>query len=272
MRGDRISGPLRKIERSYEHLVDLDAAICAFNEANPQRLAVEEGNKPREYVWRLIDHPVDLPDRFALLIGDVVHNARSALDLLAWQLVDAHPCGSRPTTGTAFPVVRKVKFAPADHWSLVTGKLKGAHPDVVALALDMEFHHGGKGHNVWQLDELDRIDKHVLSLTIPTISGGFKIRREYLERTFGAGNVEDGSDSSFDAVSSVVIDGFGPSEIGPNGEVLTFTLGELTTTDDLDVVLGVGLGDIPGVPPVRHLGDLIESARDTIKAFAPFLA
>ena len=41
--------------------------------------------------------PVDL----SLVIGDAVHNLRSALDHLAWQLVLAN--GQTPTTQTAYP-------------------------------------------------------------------------------------------------------------------------------------------------------------------------
>ena len=69
-----------------------------------QRLHVRprgERRRASSHRYRAVDVP-DLDDKWALMIGDCVHNLRSALDYLAHELVRAN--GGTPDDHTQFPV------------------------------------------------------------------------------------------------------------------------------------------------------------------------
>jgi hypothetical protein len=89
MTADRIRGVCLKIERAKEHIRDLDAAIGDFLRDEPYRL----GAKPHpvaeiKHTTLYVAEVKPITSRLSLLIGDAIHNLRSALDHLAWQLVE----------------------------------------------------------------------------------------------------------------------------------------------------------------------------------------
>jgi len=79
------TGAERKIDRAREHVNALDKAINRFLETEPY--AAERRLKARdrihEYVLVRYTEP---PDCLGLLVGDAVHNLRSALDHVAFEL------------------------------------------------------------------------------------------------------------------------------------------------------------------------------------------
>src|SRR5579871_3852534 len=93
-----------KTQRAKDHIRDLDTAIQAFRDSDPYGFRVEDDLQTGDQVHR-IQIRSETPEHFALLIGDAVHNLRTALDHLAWQLVLAN--GQVPTSGpggTQFPI------------------------------------------------------------------------------------------------------------------------------------------------------------------------
>lgn len=69
-----------KLRRARHHERDLEAALRQYSELNPFELVSKlEGN---DLVVRVhIRH--EIPEELSLIVGDLLHNARSALDLLA---------------------------------------------------------------------------------------------------------------------------------------------------------------------------------------------
>jgi hypothetical protein len=100
-----------------------------------------------------------------LIIGDAVHNLRSALDHLAWQLVESHaaitPGAPGPDENTAFPIYQtapKKKFA-------ALAKVQGMGPGAVSLLESLQPYNCGD-NTLWELSKLDNIDKHRLLLVV----------------------------------------------------------------------------------------------------------
>jgi hypothetical protein len=88
-----------KLGRAQEHFDTLQREIDAFLETKPYRIVID---RPLDhwYVFR-IDTASDIPsERWALLIGDCVHNLRAALDYIAWRLAGSDP----DDTHTQFPI------------------------------------------------------------------------------------------------------------------------------------------------------------------------
>jgi hypothetical protein len=100
------------------------------------------------------------PDPFlGILIGDALHNLRSALDHLAFQLVafPAVPGGPKADEDKrAFPICSHSKF-----WPAAKEKIRGASPGVEAIVERLQPYNGGQTL-LWSLHELNNWDKHRL--------------------------------------------------------------------------------------------------------------
>ena len=179
-----LHGCIRKIERAKEHREALDKyeRETFAVESNRPRLGIKFDPDTEEYVL-FINRMPDLDDflaRCSLILGDAVHNLRTALDRLAYQLADLHTGGNiqRPK-GVQFPIcdavgdfekMKKNEKGPlgeiAQNHVAVIESFQGYHRIDSAQALGPYFHPLSK------LRELDNADKHRLpiDLLIPTDS------------------------------------------------------------------------------------------------------
>jgi hypothetical protein len=76
-----------KIRRAQTHVATLGALAAEFRDSEPYTLTPEPGIHPNEVAYRLrIDR--DVPAEISTVVGDIVHNLRSALESLAYVLAD----------------------------------------------------------------------------------------------------------------------------------------------------------------------------------------
>lgn len=102
-----LNGCVAKIERGKEHLEALQSEIGSFLEGKPYSIVSDFKSQPGYCVFRArvnATHPI----RWSMLIGDFVHNIRSALDHLVWALALSNRNGDesailRPK-GVGFPI------------------------------------------------------------------------------------------------------------------------------------------------------------------------
>ena len=83
-----------KLARGKEHLAALSRACGEYLDTGPQ-ITVEMYNDPEtgSVETRFLGQPSP-PTRIGAIVGDVVHNLRSALDVAAWQLAIANDEGA----------------------------------------------------------------------------------------------------------------------------------------------------------------------------------
>ena len=78
--------PLLKIERAEHHISDLDRVLKAYLDGKPIRLMTsietQSGNQTH-----FIKQDEPIPRSAPLIIGDAVHNMRSALDLTIFGMI-----------------------------------------------------------------------------------------------------------------------------------------------------------------------------------------
>src|ERR1700733_6459266 len=87
----RVNELLVKVDRAYKHLVDLQLAYARFfGPPNPYEVIAEDDAEAGERTFYLRIHK-EITSEFPTLIGDIAHNLRSALDHLAWHLVQSSP-------------------------------------------------------------------------------------------------------------------------------------------------------------------------------------
>lgn len=139
----------------------MNRAIRGFLERRPYEPIGKFEREASEYfIWmRVRDIP---PIRWSIIIGEIVHNLRSVLDHLAWQLVKANGC--KPNGDTGFPIFTQNPFVEnADQrllgrWERMTG---GMHPDDIAFIKEFQPYKRGNNLNAFFiLNRLANHDKH----------------------------------------------------------------------------------------------------------------
>lgn len=170
--------PRLKIDRAKKHLSDLESVLRDHIRSDPYRLVCEYKRAPEiksdyvdlppppmAYHYR-IETLSPLPDEVSLVFGDVVHNLRVALDLMAYDLIVQNG-GSEKFTGFPFH---------EEAWNLKDALEKGPISVVPKeikdlLWSDIQPYRSGKGDSLWHMNRLDIIDKHRLLLATEHITG-----------------------------------------------------------------------------------------------------
>lgn len=92
-----------KLNRANAHLQALELEIETWLTQKPYAVfGKHEPGSPDQYVFR-VRFFAPVPPEWGILIGEFAHNARSALDHLAWQIVSSG--SAPPDRGTQFPIV-----------------------------------------------------------------------------------------------------------------------------------------------------------------------
>lgn len=154
--------PRVKIERAETLIGQLDALIDrsvkdrAYDVVGQPEPPLTGQNIP--YVQ--FKDPLD--PEIPCLTGDILHNLRSALDHLLFRLLPP-TTDSREIRKRAFPIGQDAK-----HYNVGEKKrrLSALRPDLVTRIDALEPYKDGNGHALWQLHELNVIDKHRLLLTV----------------------------------------------------------------------------------------------------------
>jgi hypothetical protein len=164
---ERIQSIRFKIKRAEKHLGDLFGALRAFKESRPYKVRAERDPQSRQPIY-YIDSVEPLPVLIAAIIGDTIQNTRSAWDHLAWHLVEVG-CAAQGITLTAterkqigFPIIDT--DSAANYEASRNRKVKGMRNDAINKIDALKPYKGGND-TLWQLNQLNNIDKHRFLLT-----------------------------------------------------------------------------------------------------------
>ena len=136
----------------------ISARLNAFFQTNPYQVIVEDDPKTGDRVFR-VRKVSEVPLDIIAVFGDAIHNLRSVLDHLAYQLVLAN--GGTPTNATAYPIFDDVKKYEAQR----TAKVKGMNGAAVDL-IDATKPYKRGNDDFWRLHYLDIVDKHRLLIAV----------------------------------------------------------------------------------------------------------
>ncbi len=155
---DRATGSNIKIERAKTHVRELEALVQEFLQSSPYAVVREEDPETGDLVYRLrvLRQP---PLAWSAIVGDAVHNLRTALDLLACELVRAN--GGRVNEDTGFPIGKDVHALK----SMLKNKIGGASEEAIRHIRSLNPYPGGND-GLWRLHRLDVVDKHRLLLSV----------------------------------------------------------------------------------------------------------
>lgn len=152
-----------KLARARDHYQILDAHWQALQEAHPYRFDAEVHDDGIKHVYRAVE-PAPLPPYLAGIVGDFAHNLRSALDHLAWLLVQRNR--GQPGEATQFPVrASRIVHDPCSGGAqpaplTISG---GVSAEALKKLDAVQPYNAPNGHRndlLWLLHRLDVIDKH----------------------------------------------------------------------------------------------------------------
>jgi len=147
----------KRIERAKHHLTEFKRDIESRGANREYGVFPEGDEKTGEQVLRA-KLPFDLRLTWGLMVGDVTHSLRSALDNLIWQLVLAN--GRDPTfQRNSFPIFLDVAKYGADIGTSLAGVRRDAATHIEGL---QPYHarNAPEHEPLWLLHDLDNWDKH----------------------------------------------------------------------------------------------------------------
>ncbi|MCH7737463.1 MAG: hypothetical protein IH872_08700 [Chloroflexi bacterium] len=156
-----------KLNRADKHLHELKRKMDGFAYREPYRMVRHELPEDGYYVYdfRFLRMP---PRRWGIILGDIAHNMRSALDHLAWSL--AGLTTKSPARSTGFPIFPKPPHAGNQKsFDKMIRQMPGpAQKEIKAL----QPHHDGilaDKHPLAVLAFMSNRDKHQLLVPIATV-------------------------------------------------------------------------------------------------------
>jgi hypothetical protein len=141
-----------KVERAEKHIRDLEGELEAFIARKPHRFIVKNDVKTGQPIIqiRIVEEP---PKIFSVIIGDAVHNLRSALDHMVWELVGRD--GGKQDERLAFPCSKT-----RDKFEVAIDKIETPSLWIKQSLKRVEAFKGGAGEVFFILNLLDAADKH----------------------------------------------------------------------------------------------------------------
>ncbi len=161
-----LTGVELKLRRADRHIAELRALLEPVAAIASNSIVSEPDVDPSKLIYRVMDVP-PIDPAASVIIGDVLHNLRSALDHLAGQLL-FHDSARPPTRETQFPIYESAvdrKGLPRD----VTIKPGIRDKQILAALKDIQPYargHEPAGEALWIVHQLNIIDKHRLLLTV----------------------------------------------------------------------------------------------------------
>jgi hypothetical protein len=247
-----------KIDRANHHISDFDARRNIFLKHNPCKLRPQY-DPQTDYTEYIVEDVAEIDPVMSLVIGDAIHNLRSALDHLAAALVRDN--GNSPVR-TYFPICKSASLYIDD----APGQVKGMSVADENRIGGMKPYLGGDDR-FWGLHRMDITDKHDLILThtqcVPGINYTLNRASDITVALFG-------TVPSSTQKETVMIPLLGAPLIPKKGEVLLHFSGNTEKNEDMTPSFDIAFGDVEvfkGRLVSEVLHDLATLVQGTINVF-----
>jgi hypothetical protein len=151
-----------KLARASHHLDSLETKVREWRERNTHRYVSHfDRESGKQFVYLQFTEPI--PVEFRVIIGDCLHNLRSALDSLVYELalkyIGIDPLPDDRARLLEFPIFGKRAMKD---WEC-RNKIGCIHPDAQAIIKGLQPHNRGDEYAsdaLWKLHKLNNMDKH----------------------------------------------------------------------------------------------------------------
>jgi hypothetical protein len=250
-------GPLARIERANEHIRHLNDRLVAFVRSRPYTAVPQPDPNPFNRAF-LITEVKPIPLQVRVMIGEIPHHLRAALDLLVCQLLlRENVTDPKILKKREFPIFFKrdlsIPKVKKEHEADIARKIKGVGPKPYALIESLQPCVAGNGDersHLAQVAELDNTDKHRLLLA-------------------AVGSMHFPQVSFHDAGTVVAMaDAYVALKEGATLVLSPFNPGVNVDTNFTNAVAFDEPGPVFGHPVVPTLQNLSDLTRDTVNLFA----
>ena len=164
-------GPSLKLLRAKQQIQALQLEVRQFTEDRDYAFGIAEDTQTREGV-AYVYFSKQPPDNWSVVIGEIIHDLRSCLDHIVYQLALRH--SRQAMSGSEFPIFTDAKvFYENDGRGIPTRqsgmhKIRGVAPLAQEIIRDVQPFNRGQPerHVLWVLQQYSNIDKHrMLQLT-----------------------------------------------------------------------------------------------------------
>lgn len=145
--------PRLKLNRARSHIGELQNEVRAYLLSEPFNMEIVDAPTFTNGKKWLVHLHHEVPLYLSPIIGDVIHNLRTSLDLLACELVRAN---GKSDKGVHFPFADS---AAALSEAIKDKNMHRAKPAVIALINQVQPYTGGN-HALRAIHDLDVMDKH----------------------------------------------------------------------------------------------------------------
>jgi len=189
--GHPLDGALAKVGRAEEHLRAVKDEVRRWREEQRTSLSGDKNADRTEFRFYIEYERAPDPAAWALLIGDCVHNLRSALDHAVYEC-----SGAKPPARCEFPIfLRKDRFfLPEKDESGGLYKVRGIKNKVVRALIEgaqpWQRADRPQDDHLWVIQQLDIEDKHHLLIPVGTVPR--EIKAEVLVELVKGGAPESG--------------------------------------------------------------------------------
>lgn len=213
-----LDGCWAKLNRADEQLNLLGAELKEYVEASSHAISPKPEQGPDDWLITRFAKLEPPGPRVGVIVGEIVHDIRSALDQLVWQLVRVNRASTGPPDRyNQFPITcRPIRPKPPikgdihRYWDIdAPGSLKGVSSAHFAEIKRLQPHRrGSRAHSdkLWVLSELWNTDKHrvvhAAAMSVPKeISAAVSLDCQgfpdiSLEIEFKTGTVKTGAEAS----------------------------------------------------------------------------
>ena len=266
----KLDGAVAKLNRAREQTHGLNEAIRETFESNPYRVMVaEREHRPDHYSLRLEPGQVIAPPSdWSPIIGEIAHDLRSSLDLLACELA-LLKCRSVDIRSVYFPIVLYGRKANrGGRWKRRwngnrVALFKRQHGARIKRLQPYHRRNGQRRNFLWLLEELNNADKHRAIQTITVSARGISPRR--LE--MGGGPGESPRITGFEFKQGVPL-----KDCAKVGSIEAFIPRSTTVKMDARVAAKVvfdnACGAVRGLEVIRVLVGAANVVHETLRLFA----
>jgi hypothetical protein len=260
---------LAKLDRANKHISDLNSLWDACRVAHPNLLRIERDPQSGD-VHYFVEDMTPIPIEISLIAGDSIQNLRTALDHLAYAMVER--AGGKVNSQTSFPIFKSAADY-ADAKDGVTRKVSG----LSSFAMQkLALHQPYKGGNdkLWILHCLNNIDKHRLLLTVGHDVGVRSLlpsEKRTLNTTFAVGR-PGAATLKFEGMFMNFVQPitFMPLQIGDKLFTLAATDADENMTLSIDIAINEA-GILRGMSLILILRLISAEVSLIVNDFAPFL-
>jgi hypothetical protein len=158
---DQLAGVYERLKRADENIHNLGVEIGAFLKVSPDSGVADDKRKAAEE-WLKFHIEREIPPRFPVLAGEIIHHFRSCLDHIAW-LLSNDSYRRTNEMEIAFPILLRQPKDDKEKESIYNRKVKGiAAPGACALieALQPYKVANPADQALAIISNLDNTDKH----------------------------------------------------------------------------------------------------------------